>query len=145
MRIIITENQSVGTFNDISASYENSFICEVLDKAATAGINIDMIAQSPAISDKISVAFSFADDDMTKILPIINKQEKLVTCGNVKVTVKSDEMINGVGFAARVFAVLKKLDCRPLLITTGIDEISLLVYDSCKNDLETELKKEFDK
>jgi len=141
--IIITENQSIAMFNNLSSSYENSFISEILQQAASAGISIDMIAQSPATSDKISFAFTFADDDMTKLLPIFNKQEKLDNCGNVKVTVKSEEMVDGAGFAAKVFGVLKSLDCRPLLVTTGIDEISLLVHESNRSDLENQLKKEF--
>jgi aspartokinase len=142
-KVIITENQSIATFNNISASYENSFIYSILEQAARSEIIIDMIAQSPATSDKISFAFTFSDDDMAKLLPIINKEEKLVTCGNVKITVKSEAMINGTGFAAKVFGVLKTLDCLPLLITTGIDEISILVHESSRNDLETALKDEF--
>ena len=137
--IIITENQSIATFNSIEPSY----ICSILEQAASAGISIDMIAQFPATSDKISFAFTFADDNMTKLLPIINKQEKLVNCTNVKITVKSQEMVSGAGFASRVFSVLRELNCLPLLVTTGIDEIALLVHESSKTDLERELRKVF--
>jgi len=142
--IIITDNQSIATFTGVSSSYENSLICEILEKAAQAGIVIDMIGQLPATSAQISFAFTFADDSLTKLLPIINKEEKLITCGNVKITVKSQEMVDSAGFAAKVFGVLKNTDCRPLLITTGTDEISLLVHESCRNDLEMGLKKEFE-
>ncbi|MCL2634760.1 MAG: aspartate kinase [Oscillospiraceae bacterium] len=143
--IIINENQSIVTFNNVPASYENSFICGVLEQTANANINIDMIAQSPATSDKISFGFTFADDDMPKLLTIINAFDggkslaPLVNCGNVKITVKSRDMIENSGFAAKLFGVLKKIDCLPLLVTTGIDEISVLVHESDRMDLEREL------
>lgn len=141
--IIITENQSIATFNNVAASYENSFICSVLEKAAAAGVSIDMIAQSPATSDKISFGFTFDDENMTKLLPIINSQKPFINSGNVKVTVKSREMVDNAGFASKVFVALKKLDCLPLLVTTGIDEISILVHRSCRADLEKELREIF--
>jgi len=125
-------------------------VCGVLEQAAKSGINIDMIVQSPApaTSDKISFGFTFGDGDVQKLLAITSKQENsgtapMVNCGNVKITVQSQEMIAGVGFASKVFAVLKSLDCLPLLVTTGIDEISLLVHESCKSDLERELRTVF--
>jgi aspartokinase len=107
-----------------------------------------MIAQSPPTSDKISFAFSFCDDDMTKLLSITDKTEQpvsapLVNCGNCKVTVKSQDMVGGTGFAAKVFTVLKELNCSPLLVTTGIDEISLLVHKSDADSLEKSLKAAF--
>ncbi|MCL1789099.1 MAG: aspartate kinase [Oscillospiraceae bacterium] len=141
--IIITENQSIVTFNNVTASYENSFIYEVLEKAAESGISIDMIAQSPATSEKISFGFTFNDDALPKLLPIIKSQNPLINSGNVKLTVKSREMVNNTGFASNVFAVLKKLGCVPMLITTGLDEISLLVHQSNRVDLERELREIF--
>ena len=148
-KVIVSENQSIITFNNIPASYENSFICNIFDETADAGICIDMITQSPATSDEISMGFTFADGDMPKALAIIKKHDKdgvsqpLVSCGNVKITVKSQEMVEGAGFASKIFSVLKTLDILPLLVATGLDEISLLVYESSSVDLERELKKVF--
>jgi aspartate kinase len=155
-QVIITENQSAVTFNNVPASYENSFICRILEQAAKDGISIDMIAQSPATSDKISFGFTIDDNDMPKLLAITKNLElipltkakqdsisPLINCGNVKVTVKSGKMVNNTGFAAKVFSALAKLNCCPLLITTGIDEISLLVGKSDKTDLERELELAF--
>jgi hypothetical protein len=39
--------------------------------------------------------------------------------------------------------VLRGMDCLPLLVTTGLDEISLLVYESECVDLEKKLKETF--
>jgi aspartokinase len=67
----------------------------------------------------------------------------MINVGNVKVTIKSDEMVNATGFASRVMSILREMDCLPLLVTTGIDEISLLVYESECVDLEKKLKETF--
>jgi len=149
MEIIVTENQSIVTFNHVPAHYENSFICNALEQAAAVGINIDMIAQSPATSDNISFGFTFADADMPKLLAIINALDHgkvaapLVNCGNVKIALKTEDMVGNTGFAAKVFDALKTIDCLPLLVTTGLDEISLLVHESALADLERELRKAF--
>jgi aspartokinase len=146
--IIVTENQTIVTLNNIAASYETSFICEILEKAADAGVSIDMIAQSTATSDKIGFAFTLDDDALPKLLPVIKSpsipdRQLFITCGNVKIAVKSQDMVNGAGFASKVFQALKKQDCLPLLITTGIDEISLLIPASNQADLEKNLHQYF--
>jgi aspartokinase len=142
-----TPNVSIVTFNNVPARYENTFICEVFEKSAAAGINIDMISQTPATSDKISFGFTFPDDDMPKLLTIVNSFSHITTpminVGNVKITVKSGDMITGTGFASRAFNALRGLDCLPLLVTTGIDEISMLVYEADAGDLEEKLKEVF--
>ena len=145
--IIITKGQSIVTFNNVTATYENSFICRVLEQAAESKINIDMIAQSPTTDDKISFGFTFADNDTPKLLKIVKSGDcsalPLINSGNVKVTVKSRDMIDNTGFASKVFSVLKKLDCLALLVTTGIDEISILIHESDCVDLEQALREVF--
>ena len=144
-------SQSIVTFNNVPSSDENAFICGILEETADAGISVDMIAGTPSISDKVSFAFTVADGDMPKLLPIVNKRggtAPLVICGNVKITVKSKQMEAGTGFAAKVFTTLQKLGCLPLLVTTGVDEISLLVHETDQagnvwSDLERELVRVF--
>lgn len=146
-QVIITPGVSIVTFNNVSVSHQNTFICDVFEQSAEADINIDMISQAPAASEKISFGFTFSDEDMPKLIGIINRISRnltpMINVGNVKVTVKSDEMINSTGFASRVMGVLRQMDCLPLLVTTGLDEISLLVYESECGDLEVKLKEAF--
>jgi aspartate kinase len=146
-QIITTPSVSIVTFNNVSVSHQNTFICEVFEQSAAAGINIDMISQAPAASEKISFGFTFSDEDMPKLISIINCISRnltpMINVGNVKVTIKSDEMVGHTGFASRVMAVLRDMDCLPLLVTTGLDEISLLVYESECGDLEKKLKEVF--
>ncbi|MCL2754794.1 MAG: hypothetical protein FWD35_03620 [Oscillospiraceae bacterium] len=136
--ITITENQSIATI------FDNSLIHELLNLAEQKSVAIDMIAQLPAASAEIAFALTFADSDLTKLLAITGKHNKLITTGHTKIAIKSEAMIDGVGFAAKVFDILNKLGCSPLLITTGLDEISLLVHAGCGRELEERLKAAFD-
>ncbi|MCL1882026.1 MAG: hypothetical protein FWF76_07615 [Oscillospiraceae bacterium] len=155
IQITTNKNQSLAIFDCISSSHksleENLFICGILEKAAEVKINIDMIAGItglPSIPDKVGLGFTFDGCDTSKFLMIVKNQEikvrPLINCGNAKIVIKSPEMVDGVGFAAKVFAILQNLECSPLLITTGIDEISLLVHESFSNSLENQLKKIFE-
>jgi aspartokinase len=137
INITVTENQSIATISD------NSLICELLNHAAQKGVAIDMIAQLPSTSDEFAFAFTFADADLAKLLAITGRHEKLITTGHTKIAIKSEEMIDGVGFAAKVFAITQKADCSPLLITTGLDEISLLVHANCGRELEDKFRTTF--
>jgi len=126
--INITENQSIATFT------ETASIHEILTQAAQSGIVIDMIAQLPSAT-QIDLAFTFADEALPAFLKIVSEHKKSVSSNNTKIAIKSAEMITGTGFAAKVFAILNELDCSPLLITTGLDEISLLVHKNCAEEL----------
>ncbi|MDR0821090.1 MAG: aspartate kinase [Oscillospiraceae bacterium] len=148
--IKVTENTSVVNFNDIPARFGGGFLSELFQNAAHAGINIDMISQAPSTADRISFGFTLSDSDMSKLLPLTSaladkypKVTPLLNTGNIKITVHSDEMENETGFAAKVFSVLERLDIVPLLISTGVDEIALLVYESERTALETELESIF--
>lgn len=146
--ITITENVSVVTFKNISNAGGNAFIADIFSKAAEAGISVDMISQAPATSDAVSFGFTFADEALITLLPIINKASEgktapMINCGNVKFIIKSAEMANNVGFACKAFTAMKNAECTPVLVSTGIDEISLLVMPSDSAELEKQLRKLF--
>ena len=67
----------------------------------------------------------------------------LVSCGNVKISVKTSDMINGKGFAMKVFSVLSELNITPILVTTSEDEISVVVRASDSSDFEKKLMSVF--
>lgn len=147
-QITITENVSVVTFKNQSDSNGNEFLAEIFRKIADAGISVDMICHAPATSETVSFGFTFADEALTTILPIINAVSKgrtmpMVNCGNVKFIIKAAEMENSVGFAAKAFAALSSADCSPVLVSTGVDEISILVSPSDSAEFEKQLKKVF--
>lgn len=145
--IIITEGISVATFNNVP-----TVMLKIFAKAAQSGVTVDMISQIPTTSDLISFGFSFSDDAIASVLPLVNAlavavekkiQPPIVTCGNIKLTVKSDEMIEGTGFAAKVIDALEKAACVPMLTSTGVDEISVIVDDENAAELEKLLRTAF--
>ena len=97
-------------------------------------------------NDVMFVGFTLADGDLSRLLPLL-KTENITTpavnCGNVKFVVKSEDMIECPGFAAKVFSALRAAGCIPLLVTTAVDEISILVRDSDSSDVGKALEQLF--
>lgn len=136
---------SVVTFSDIPAGTD--FVSEVLGAVAAAGINVDMISQTPPKSDRFSFGFSFSDSDIPTLLTVMGKITAkhnitpFVNSGNVKLVIKNPTMINQAGFAAKVFEIIEKLGAVVLLVTTSVDEISLLVTEIYADELAAEFVK----
>ncbi len=145
--ITVTEQISVMSLGAISADRENELIYRLFGEAAREGVVIDMISRVPAAVDKTALGFTFPDEDTPKILKISNSLNgvgtPIVSGGNVKLVVKSEEMVNGTGFAEKVFEALHYANASPLLITTALDEISVVVRESDSAELERALRKLF--
>ena len=145
--ITMTEEVSIITFAEIPYDSESSFICSVFSAAARENVVIDMISKVPVSAESTSIGFTFADKDMPKILKVSNEvkpaKPPMINSGNVKFLIKSAEMVEGVGFAEKVFNALASAKANPILITTALDEISVVVRESDSTDFETELKKVF--
>lgn len=144
--IKVFEGISAVTFGEISVKDTASDISALFTGIGNAGIDLDMISLELCANDKMNVGFTFADDDLSKLLGVV-KQAKvpapLVNCGNVKFVIKSAEMIGIPGYSAKVFAACCGVGCVPILVTTGIDEISVLVRDSESADVGTKLHEIF--
>jgi aspartokinase len=136
INIQVFEGVSAVLFNQVSSEDYNEFTGNVFERIAQAGINIDMISSIPATSDKTGFGFTFSDSDMPKLMALIktvklnNVPAPLVSIGNVKIVIQASEMKLETGFAAKVFAALNEASCQPLMITTALDEISILVRES---------------
>ena len=142
--ITVTEQVSVITFGNIPFDGESDFIYKVFSAAAREKVNIDMISKAPVSAMSTSIGFTFSDDDMPKMLKVANevKTDKapMINSGNVKILIKTAEMINGIGFAESVFRALSAAKANPILITTALDEISVVVRESDSTDFEKELR-----
>ena len=116
----------------------NTSTCDIFTRIGEGGIDVDMISLELTANDTISTGFTVSDEDLPRLLPLIRSKDittPIVNCGNVKFVIKSEEMVDHPGFAAKIFAELKTVDCVPLMVTTGIDEISILVRDSDSTDV----------
>ncbi len=134
MSITITENVSVVTFNNVPLY--KTIMEDTLAAVAQADINIDMISMTAPMSERFGFGFTLSDDDMGKLL-IAAKELKdrhgitpMINSGNRKILIKTAEMEHQAGFAAKVFAALNRIEAMILLVTTGVDEISVVVRES---------------
>ena len=134
MNITVTENVSAVTFNNVPLY--KTIMEDTLTAVAEAGINIDMISMTAPTSERFGFGFTLDDDDMPKLLGVIkNLKEKhditpMINSSNRKIVIKTGVMETQAGFAAKVFNLLNKIDAMILLITTGVDEISVLIRES---------------
>ncbi len=145
--ITTNEGISIITFGNIPFDNESEFICKVFSAAAREQVNIDMISKTPVSAERTSIGFTFSDEDMPKMLKAAKEinadRPPMINSGNVKFVIKSAEMITGIGFAENVFRALAAAKANPILITTALDEISVVVRESDSTDFETELHRIF--
>ena len=147
MNITVTENVSAVTFNNVPLY--KTIMEDTLTAVAEAGINIDMISMTAPTSERFGFGFTLDDDDMPKLLTVVKRlKEKhditpMINSSNRKIVIKTGEMEAQAGFAAKVFNLLTKIDARILLITTGVDEISVLIRESDGEAAEAGLRELF--
>ncbi len=134
MSITVTENVSAVTFNNVPLY--KTIMEDTLAAVAEAGINIDMISMTAPTSERFGFGFTLSDDDMGKLLAVAkNLKDKhdivpMINSGNRKIVIKTSDMEAQAGFAARIFNMLNNINAMILLITTGVDEISVLIRES---------------
>lgn len=144
MSITVTENVSVVTFNNVPLY--KTIMEDTLATVAAAEINIDMISMTAPMSERFGFGFTLSDDDMGKLLiaakELADKHsiKPMINSGNRKILIKTSEMEHQAGFAAKVFSVLNRIDAMILLVTTGVDEISVVVRESDADTAVTELE-----
>ena len=147
MNITVTENVSAVTFNNVPLY--KTIMEDTLTAVAEAGINIDMISMTAPTSERFGLGFTLDDDDMPKLLTVVKRlKEKhditpMINSSNRKIVIKTGEMEAQAGFAAKVFNLLNKIDAMILLITTGVDEISVLIRESDGEAAEAGLRELF--
>ena len=147
MNITVTENVSAVTFNNVPLY--KTIMEDTLTAVAEAGINIDMISMTAPTSERFGFGFTLDDDDMPKLLTVVKRlKEKhditpMINSSNRKIVIKTGEMEAQAGFAAKVYNLLNKIDAMILLITTGVDEISVLIRESDGEAAEAGLRELF--
>ena len=134
MKLDVTENVSAVSFNNVPL--DRTIMEDTLKIVANAGINVDMISMTAPTSEIFSFGFTVKDDDIPKLLGIVKElREKdcvapMINSGNRKIVIQTGTMTNTIGFAAKVFEILNRLSAMILMITTGEDEISVLIRNA---------------
>lgn len=147
MEIKVTENVSAVSFNN--APLNKTVMEDTLKIVAKAGVNVDMISMTAPTQEIFSFGFTVDDEDMPKLLGTVAELKAkgcvppMINSGNRKIVVKTGEMTDTVGFAAHVFEILNRLEAMILMITTGVDEISVLIRDADADAVVSAFEKEF--
>lgn len=134
MQIEVRENVSAVSFNNVPL--DRTIMEDTLKIVADAGINVDMISMTAPTSERFSFGFTVNDEDMPKLLSTMkvlkekNETAPMINSGNRKIALKTGAMKDTVGFAAKVFGILNRLSAMILLITTSVDEISVLIRNA---------------
>ncbi|MCH5206821.1 MAG: aspartate kinase [Oscillospiraceae bacterium] len=147
MKLEVSENVSAVSFNNVPLN--KTIMEDTLRIVAGAGINVDMISMTAPTSEIFSFGFTMSDDDMPKLVGLVKKLKEMggvspmINGSNRKIVIKTGEMTETIGFAARVFEILNRLDAMILMITTGVDEISVLIRDADADAVVDAFEKEF--
>lgn len=137
--ITVVEDVTLVSLNDSPADI--GIISRIFNAISKAGIDVDMISQTPPHSNRPHLSFTVNGEDFGKILEIskkireVNPDLKLsVSTGNCKISIFGEKMRNCPGIATKVFAAAAEAKTDIIMITTSEVDISLLVP---KGDLET--------
>lgn len=147
MKINVTENVSAVSFNNVPLN--KTIMEDTLKIVADAGVNVDMISMTAPTQEIFSFGFTVDDEDMPKLLGTVGSLKAkgvvspMINSGNRKIVIKTGEMTETIGFAARVFEILNRLEAMILMITTGEDEISVLIRDADADAVVSAFEKEF--
>jgi len=141
-KISVTEDVTLISLHDSPANID--VIAGIFERIAEAGIDVDMISQTPPNGQHSSLSFTVSGEDFGGILEIaarlreINPDLKIsVSSGNCKISVFSDGMKGTPGIACAVFRAAAGVNADIRMITTSEVDISMLVV---KADLENTLK-----
>lgn len=147
--ITVVEDVTLISLHDSPADIQS--IAEIFNMISTAGIDVDMISQTPPQRNMPSLSFTVSDDDMVKVLSITGaiREEhpdiKLsVSNGNAKISVFGEGMRGMPGVACKVFDAIVAANAEPCMITTSEVDISILVTRADLENVLTELHKLFD-
>lgn len=147
-KMTVTRDVALVTLNKVPASVE--FVCRIFDRLDEAGVNVDMISQSPLTGAYVSISFTASSEEMVKIAGLANDISRefpsvrpLISHNNVKISLFGEKMPEHHGIAASVFRVLKDCGTDVLLITTSSVDISVLVAGAYSEQCIDALKKAF--
>lgn len=112
-------------------------VADVFQKIADAGINVDMISQTPPNGQHSSLSFTVNGDEFGGILRVCaemrekNPDLKIsVSSGNCKISVYDAQMNEASGYAAKVLSAAASVRSDIRMVTTSECDISILVVQA---------------
>ncbi len=143
MQGTVTVREDITLISLLDSPADIDVISEVFDRIAEAGIDVDMISQTPPNGQHSSLSFTVGGDDFGGILRVAadlrekNPDIKIsVSSGNCKISVFSEDMNGTPGIAAKIFKAAASVNSDIRMVTTSECDLSLLIV---KADLENTL------
>lgn len=140
--ITVREDVTLISMHDSPADID--IVADVFRKIAEAGINVDMISQTPPNGQHSSLSFTVDGDEFGGILRVCaemrekNPDLKIsVSSGNCKISVYDAQMNEEPGYAAKVLSAAASVRSDIRMVTTSECDISILVVQA---DLENTLQ-----
>lgn len=137
--ITVVEDVTLISLNDSPADME--IIAKIFKTISEAGVDVDMISQTPPHSNRPHLSFTVNGEDLGKIFELSAKIRELnpdlklsISNGNCKISVFGEKMRNCPGVATKVFMAAASVKSDIIMITTSEVDISLLVP---KSDLDS--------
>ena len=133
--ISVREDVTLISLHDSPAQIDR--IADVFQKIAQAGINVDMISQTPPNGQHSDLSFTVDGDDFGVILQVCaalrekNPDIKIsVSSGNCKISVLDPAMNEMPGYAAKVLGAAAAAHSDIRMVTTSECDISILVVQA---------------
>ena len=140
--ITVVEDVTLISLQDSPADID--LISKIFEMISNAGIDVDMISQTPPHRNMPDLSFTVSGEDMGKILEISAKLRELnpdlklsIRNGNCKISIFGEAMRGCPGVACKAFQAVAEAKADVSMITTSEVDISILV---AKEDLENTLE-----
>ncbi len=139
-KLTVTDDVCLITLSGMPGSV--SAVEDVLDAIAKAGINVDMINQTPFVkSSSILFSFTILKDDLPAAMNVLGgfkkkypKMSTEIVTDNTKLCVYGEYMPDKCGVAAEFFSIFKNKDIEIRLVTTSVCDISVLIAQCSADD-----------
>ncbi len=112
------------------------FFARVLRMISAAGVNVDMISQTPPSGGHVDMCFTVSDSDVPSLLTVTSalssqfpSVKTSINGNNCKVAVFDESMANEPGYAAGIFEKAAAAGAEIRLITTSENDISMLIVN----------------
>ena len=140
--ITVVEDVTLISLQDSPADI--TLISKIFEMISGAGIDVDMISQTPPHRNMPDLSLTISGEDMGKVLEISAKLRELnpdlklsISNGHCKISVFGEGMRGCPGVACKVFNAMANAKADISMITTSEVDISVLV---AKADLENTLE-----
>jgi len=147
-RITVTEDATLISLNDSPADIR--LVATIFEMIRDAGIDVDMISQSPPNGQHSSLSFTVSGDDFGGILDIVAKLRSVnpdlkisVSGGNCKISIFGEAMKCKPGVAAKVFKAAAAVNADLRMICTSETDISLLIVKADVDAVINAIRAEF--